>query len=176
MPPFDELPELTLSLRRLGSRRGMPIDLPALQEEQRKFFAPLLDARRAASQAVTRQQAVAAFDARRLTALVDAAVRGFAASRFPVRVPARRAFEAELAEIIEPLRKALAVLGDHAAQLARGVELPDQYDQWTLWLSQLQFVFRLADTSWQPLCEALTISARAQPVGWRGKGKGDKRR
>ena len=177
IPPFDEFPELTLSLRSFGSRRRLPNDVASLLEEQRQFFAPLLDARRTASNAVTRSQAVAAFDARRLKALVDAAVRGFAANRYPVRNPARRAFEAELSEVIEPLRQALSVLGGLAATMTSGVESREQYDQWTVWLSQLRVVFYVADSRWQPLCDALSAASRTSATArWRGKPRGEERR
>ena len=69
-----------------------------------------LDARRTAAQAVSKPQVVAAFDSRRLGALVDTAVREFAAARFATQAPARRALEAELFELIEPLRDGLTVL------------------------------------------------------------------
>jgi len=177
IPPFDELPELTLSLRSFGSHRRLPNDDQALQEEQRRFFAPLLDARRTASLALTRPQAVVAFDARRLTALVDATIRAFAADRFAARAPARRAFESELSEIIDPLRQALQVLGGLAATITARVESPEQYERWTLWLAQLRVVFHVADSSWQPLCETLATAARAPAkAGWRRGTRGPERR
>src|SRR5919197_1906850 len=161
IPPFDELPELTLSLRCFGSGRRLPNDVPALLAEQQRFFAPLLDARRTAAKALTRSQVVVAFDARRLTALLDATLRAFAAERFAKRVPARRAFEAELAEIVAPVRKALQLLGGLAESLTVTVVSPEQYEQWKRWLAQLQVVFRSADASWMPLCAVLAASARA---------------
>lgn len=159
VPPFEELPELTLSLRCFGSHRRVPND-QALQEEQRRFFAPLLDARRAASLAVTRPQAVVAFDARRLTALIDATTRAFAGDRFATRAPARRAFESELAEIVDPLRQALQVLGGLAAPITARVDTPEHYERWMLWLGQLRVVFHVADAAWPPLCDVLASSMR----------------
>ncbi|HEU4612751.1 MAG TPA: hypothetical protein VFS15_11765, partial [Kofleriaceae bacterium] len=70
IPPFDELPELMLSLRNFGSRRGRSDEQRALDDEEARFFAPILDARRAAAAAVTRIQVVSAFDGRRIGALI----------------------------------------------------------------------------------------------------------
>jgi len=89
IPSFDELPELMLSLRSFGSRRRSPNDDGTLDDEQERFFGPLLDSRRTAAKAVTRAQVVASFDARRLTALIDATMRAFAAERYTTRAPAR---------------------------------------------------------------------------------------
>src|SRR5436309_583141 len=118
--PFAALPELMHSLRSFGSGRGAPNDGPTLPEDQERFFGPLLAARRAAAQAVARPQVVAAFDARRLTAAIDAKVREFAAERLGTRAPARRALEAELFELVEPLRDALQMLGSLAEPMPVG--------------------------------------------------------
>src|SRR3954454_19075761 len=107
---FDELPELMRSLRSMGSRRAPPNDSPA-SEEQDRYFAPLLEGRKAAARAISRSQIVAAFEARRLAAAMSATLRAYASERFATRASARRAFEAELFEIIEPLRDALQLLG-----------------------------------------------------------------
>lgn len=158
-PPFDELPELMLSLRSLGSTRRMPNDAAAL-EDQERFFAPLLAGRRGAAQAVSRPQVVAAFDARRMTAMIDATVRAFAADRFAKGAPALRAFEAELFEIVEPLRESLLALRYLAEGVPAGAESAEQYERWTLWLAQLRVVFRVADASWPALSVALGASPR----------------
>jgi hypothetical protein len=175
-PPFDELPELMLSLRSLGSRRRVPIDTAGL-EDQERFFAPLLAGRRSAAQAVSRTQVVAAFDARRLTAMMDAAVRAFAADRFTKGAPALRAFEAELFEILEPLRESLQALRYLAEEVPPGPESPEQYEQWTRWLAQLRIVFRVADASWPALSVALGSSPRlpAPKARRSGPSGGDQR-
>lgn len=175
IPPFDELPELMLSLRSIGSRRSWPNEQQALREEQERLFAPLLDARRAAAKAVTRPQVVAAFDARRLTALIDATIRGFASDRFAARASARRAFEAELFEIVEPLRDAMQSLRSLAEKPLGAEESPEQFEQWSLWLAQLQVVFRAADSCWPALSAALAASPREQGGRARPSG-GDERR
>ena len=161
IPPFDELPELMLSLRSIGSRRSWPNDAVAVAEEQQRYFAPLLDARRTAARALTRSQIVVAFDGRRITALIDATIRAFAAERFAARAPARRAFEAELFEIIEPLRDALQSLRALADASGAAEESPELHSRWPLWLAQLRVVFRVADSGWPALSEALSASPLA---------------
>ena len=165
---FPELPELMLSLRSFGSRRGSPNESGSLDEEQARFFAPLLDGRRTAAQAISRPQVVAAFDSRRLAALVDATVREFAAVRFATHAPARRALEAELFEIVEPLRDALTVLASLAEAIPFGQSTPVADEQWTIWLTQLRVVFRVADASWPPMRDALASSPPVAASGrWR---------
>jgi len=168
-PPFDELPELLLSLRSFGSTRRMPNDSAVLADQER-FFAPLLAGRRSAAQAVSRPQVVAAFDARRMTAMIDATVRGFAADRFAKGAPGLRAFEAELFEILEPLRESLLALRYLAEGVPSGAESTEQYEQWTLWLAQLRVVFRVADASWPALSVALGSSPRLPAARSRERG------
>jgi hypothetical protein len=163
-PPFEELPELMLSLRSFGSSRRLPNDSADLHDEQERFFAPLLSGRRTAAQAVTRAQVVAAFDGRRMMAMIDATARSFAAARFPKRAPALRAFEAELTEILEPLRESLDTLRGLAEGVSSGAESPDR---WSAWLRQLQAVFRIADASWPPLRHSLASWPRI--AGSRGQ-------
>ena len=174
---FPELPELMLSLRSFGSRRGSPNESGSLDEEQARFFAPLLDGRRTAAQAISRPQVVAAFDPRRLAALVDTAVREFAAVRFGNQAPARRALEAELFEIVEPLRAALNVLASLAEAIPFGQNAAVTDEQWTIWLAQLRVVFRIADASWPALRDALASSPSVTASGrWRFMSGGDRSR
>ena len=169
--PFPELPELMLSLRSFGSRRGSPIEARALEEEQARFFAPLLDGRRAAAQAVSRPQVIAAFDSRQLAELVDGVLREFAAVRFATHAPARRALEAELFEIVEPLRDALTVLAGLAEAIPSDRNGPGADERWTLWVAQLRVVFRVADTSWPALRVALASTPSLTTSGrWRISG------
>src|SRR5207237_6692138 len=100
--------------------------------------------RRTAAKAVTRAQVVASFDARRLTALIDATMRAFAAERYTTRAPARRAFEAELFEIVEPLRDALQSLRVLAEKPSAAEDWTERYAHWSSWLSQLRVVSRAA--------------------------------
>lgn len=158
VPPFDELPELMLSLRTFGSRRRRPEEPRGLDVEEGRFFGPILDARRAAAVAVTRVQVVGAFDARRIGALLDATIRAYATERFQTRAPARRALEAELFEIVEPLRAALRELRERAETVGSSREPEAQYAYWAQWLDQLRTTFRTADSVWPPLAEALAAA------------------
>lgn len=150
-----------LSLRSIGSRRSQPTALPEMVAEQERYFAPLLDARRAAAKAVTRAQVIAAFEGRRLTALIDANVRAFATERFGTRAPARRAFEAELFEIVEPLRDEIQSLREIAERPASTEGSPEQTAHWSHWLEQLRVVFRVADGSWPTIAAALASAPPA---------------
>jgi hypothetical protein len=172
--PFDDLPELMRSLRSFGSRRGPPNDDGSSLSDQNRFFAPLLDGRRSAGRAISRPQVVAAFDARRLTAAIDATMRAFAAERFATRAPARRALEAELFEIMEPLRGALQVLAKLGEPIPLGA-VTVQEEHWIIWLTQLRVVFHVADSRWPALRAALAASPRRPgatgrwPFGSRGE-------
>lgn len=164
-----------LSLRSIGSRRSQPTALPEMVEEQERYFAPLLDARRTAAKAVTRPQVMAAFEGRRLTALIDASIRAFAAERFGTRAPARRAFEAELFEIVEPLRDHIQSLREIAERPAGADGSPEQYAHWSLWLEQLRVVFRVADSSWPTLAEALAAAPPTASSGPKRRSSGEGR-
>jgi hypothetical protein len=174
---FDELPELMLSLRSFGSRRASPNEGAVFAEEQDRFFAPLLEGRRTAAQAISRSQVVAAFDPRRLAAMIDGTIRGFAAERYGSRAPARRAFEAALFEIIEPLREALDVLQGLAYVISRDHGAPVADDEWAPWLAELRVVFHVADASWPALRDALAASPRPSVTAgrWPFTSRGDGR-
>src|SRR5438270_225862 len=83
-----------------------------------------------------------AFDARRLREALESSLRAFAAERHVERGPARRALEAELIDVAEPLMLAMQGVGD-AASGAR--ESPDDIRLWRLWAGQLRLVFEVAD-------------------------------
>ena len=161
-PPFDELPELTLSLRSFGSPRRNSQPRAPISEEQERFFAPFLEARRQAALATTPAAVMAAFDARRLLGSLDDALSSFAAARRAARPAARRAFEAELFDIAEQLREELRRLGDRAGE-AREATPGGERERWSAWLAQLRVTFRVADDSWPPLCEALDRVPPAEP-------------
>jgi hypothetical protein len=152
MPQAPEpLPELTLALRTLGSRRRR------LGEgtEHERFFAPLLEARRAAARAADVETAVASFDAARLNTSFDKTLRALAADRAGSSLPAaRRALEARLQERLEPLRQALSDLSECADAL---LAADDQArpDAWRRWADQLRAVFTCADRCWPDLDAAL---------------------
>ena len=109
----------------------------------------------------------------RLSRLAVARVimREFAAVRFASHAPARRALEAELFEIVEPLRDALVVLASLAEAIPFGQSAPVADERWTLWLAQLRVVFRVADASWPPLRVALSSAPSVTRSGrWRISG------
>jgi hypothetical protein len=162
MPQAPEpLPELTLALRTLGSRRRRRGE----GNEQERFFAPLLEARRAAARAADMETAVTSFDAARLNTSFDKTIRALAADRAASGRPAaRRALEARLQERLEPLRGALSELGERADALLRADE-DARPDAWRRWAEQLHAVFACADRCWPGLDAALE-SASVPRRGW----------
>jgi hypothetical protein len=150
----EPLPELTLALRTLGSRRRRRGEGP----EHERFFAPLLEARRAAARAGDLEAAVRSFDPARLTTSLDKTIRAIAADRAPPgRPPARRALEARLLERVEPLRQSLAELGERADALMQADDAA-RSDAWRLWAGQLRIVFERADHCWPGLSAALSTT------------------
>jgi hypothetical protein len=174
-PPFDELPELTLSLRSFGSHRRNSHPRAPISEEQERFFAPLLEARRQAALATSAAGVIAAFDARRLLASIDAALQSFAASRRAARPAARRAFEAELFDIAEPLREQLRRLDDRAVE-AREEASGRERERWSAWLAQLRITFRVADDSWPSLGATLDQMPVPEPPRFSLRRSGSSRR
>src|SRR6185437_15840216 len=101
------LPEFTRALRALGSRRGRRGGRAAGADQQARFFSPLVDARSAAAAANDAAGILAAFDATTLRAAFRETLDTFAHDRYPEYAPARRALEAELFDVAEPLFSAL---------------------------------------------------------------------
>lgn len=150
------LPELTRALRAFGSRRGHRASRASTQHDQRRFFAPLLDARRRAGAAVAPEDAIAAFDAVTLAESIDRALQEFAAERHTQPGPERRALEAELVDLTEPLRDALDALGIAGRGAA---ETPDDLRRWRVWAMRLGVTFEVADRVWMSLDAALDATA-----------------
>lgn len=136
------IPELTRALRGLGSQRRAR---GSRGDEQHRFFAPLLEARREAEDAVTPNAVLAAFDARRLRRSLGAALHAFSQARAPENPAARRALEAELTDAAEPFSAALDAL-DAAAIDARAAV--DDVRRWRAWSSRLLATFEAADRAW----------------------------
>jgi hypothetical protein len=145
------LPELTRTLRAFGSSRGRRTARASGAGEQQRFFAPLIESRRSAMHTAG-AGAIAAFDAGAIAHAMEETLARFAAERFADVGPARRALEAELVDISEPLFDALRVLNESAA-LAR--EAPDDLRCWRNWSSQLRVTFECADRVWIALDAAL---------------------
>lgn len=149
------LPELTHALRAFGSRRGHRSTRATAASDQRRFFAPLLDARRQAVSAGTPGAAMASFDADVLAAAFASELRGFAAERYADHPPARRALEAELTDLSEPLHAALDSL--RVAAIAAAAS-DDDLRLWRAWAGQLSATFEIADRVWLSLDVALDSS------------------
>lgn len=163
------LPELTRALRALGSRRGHGSGRETGPDEQQRFFAPLLAARRNATQAPTPREAIAAFDAPSLERQFTGALHLFAAQRHgtPAAAAARRALEAELLDVVEPLRDALAYVG---ASAALAIENVDDLAVWRGWSARVHAMFEVADRVWLNLDAALDAE---HP--WRGEHEAEER-
>jgi len=152
------LPELTRTLRNLGSRRGSRARRQTSAADQRRFFAPLLDARRAATGTVAPGDAIAAFAAAALLESFTGALRDFAVQRHPEEGPHRRALEAELEELTEPLLASIRLLGETAAHASESI---DDLRRWRAWAGQLRATFETADRVWVSLDVALDAVPRA---------------
>jgi hypothetical protein len=146
------LPEFTRALRAFGSRRGHRSTRASATSDQQRFFAPLLSARRTAGSAVDPGVVVHSFSAAALSRSLETALRELAVERHGENGPARRALEAELEELIEPLLAAIKLLGE-AAELA--AESPDNLRLWRAWATQLRLTFEAADRAWLALDGAL---------------------
>lgn len=159
------IPELTRTLRAFGSSRarragGRGTDA----SEQQRFFAPFLDARRAAGSA-DGNTAIRAFSGVLLADALTKTLKQFAADRQPETGPARRALEAELVDASEPLFDALRSLRESADT---AIAAADDLRAWRAWSSRLRATFETADRVWMALDEALDAAhaqAAAQPSG-----------
>jgi hypothetical protein len=147
------VPELTRTLRAFGSRRGRRGARDNGHREQQRFFAPLIDARRGAL-GLTPGAAVARFNGAALLAAFDETLRQFAADRYAEAGPARRALQAELEDVAEPMFDALRAL---AAAGERAATDDDDLRAWRAWSQQLRATFETADRVWLALDAALDM-------------------
>lgn len=155
------LPELTLALPGLGSSRAASY----VAGEHDRFFAPLLDARRAAQRASTVDQMLAALDARAIARGVDAVLQAFARERNPARDSARRAMEALLEDGIAPLHAALEAQAA-AADAVRAAAGADRLVPWRRWTESVRRTFLRADECWRRV-RAVLVSPQPVRRGWR---------
>lgn len=146
------LPELTRTLRAFGSRRGQRASRAAGPAEQQRFFAPLVDARRRAMRAGSPFDAIALFDAAAIESAINGTLSRFAADRYGDSGPARRALEAELSDLAEPLYRAVVALGEAAASARQA---NGDLRAWRAWCSALKTAFETADRVWLSLDAAL---------------------
>jgi hypothetical protein len=158
------LPELTRTLRAFGSRRARPGAPNSARDtgdsEQQRFFAPLLDARRAAA-SVEGSNAITSFNGSSLMLALEQTLKQFAVDRHADAGPARRALEAELVDASEPLFDALRALREAAN--AAG-ESTDDLRLWRAWSSQLRATFETADRVWIAIDAVLDSAPVAPPV------------
>jgi hypothetical protein len=160
------LPELTRTMRGLGSRRGRP------GTEHDRFFAGLLAARRLAEGFTEPESRLAAFDARRLTQAITTILSELAAERYPQSAPDRRALEAELHEFAERLQLAVEALGSAADEVRAGNNAV-RLARWREWTRAAQRVFEEADRCWIAVLPALAATPVAAPrrTFWRRANK-----
>jgi hypothetical protein len=152
------IPEMTRALRAFGSRRGHRSARESGPSEQQRFFAPLLHARRVAVASREPTAAIRAFDSETLGRAIAAALESFAVERHGENGPARRALEAELVDLTEPLRDELNALG-HAAEDARA--RVDDLRRWRAWSDQLRRTFEVADRVW------MLVDGALDSIPWR---------
>lgn len=156
------LPEVTRALRAYGSRRGRP------GSDHDRFFAALVDPLRAARDHVARGEAepwraAAHADGDAMSAAMHAALTTLAAERFPQLPPERRALEAELHDLIEPVAGALRELSVRAVALREAAD-DVRLLRWRAWAAALAEAFARADRAWM---EALPVLA--DPRGGSGR-------
>lgn len=157
------LPELTRSLRVLGSRRAAGGNG---RVEHDAFFAPLLAARGEAERATTLQARRAALDARALRGAMQLRLRAFAAERYPNDAPERRALEAELEECTSSLLPCFTALEAAEERLAASSD-SERVIRWREWSRALAALFESADQCWPDLGAILTDERREPPSRWR---------
>jgi hypothetical protein len=160
------MPEFTRALRAVGTAR-----VPQGAEHDR-FFGPLLAARARAQRVEDFGARAAAFDAPTLRAGTEATLRAFAAERCADSPPDRRALEAELLELAEPLLLAL----DRLAVAGHGLATADEstrFVAWRLWLDAVRAVFLRADRWWADAQPVLAECAPPPaPTRWWRRGRG----
>jgi hypothetical protein len=135
------LPELTRSLRALGSARWLR------DADHARFFTPLLTARRNAARVRTAEGHVAAFQADRLRRAFTDAVEQCAAVRHPRSAPDGRALVARLTDAGAPVWLTLDALEEGASALTKASSAA-RYAAWSAWVVVLQRLFLEADAWW----------------------------
>jgi hypothetical protein len=147
------IPELTVPLKGFGSSRASP------GADHDRFFAALLTGRTAAARAAEPMGRLGAVDPAALDASLTRVTREMAAARFPKQPPERRALEAELSDLAEPVATSIGAL----AEAARAVrEAPDDqvFVRWRAWASAYRAVFAAADRCWLATVPVLAAAER----------------
>jgi hypothetical protein len=144
--------ELTLALRTLGSHRRGADDL------QRRYFEPLLAARKKLAKASDPRSQTSALDARALRASYEDFAHSLAERSGGLAPADRRALEAQLDEAIEPLLAVLRTLETSASAL-RTSSGEGNVAAWREWSGEATRVFAAADRCWPAVARLL--------AGWR---------
>ncbi len=160
--PSYAIPELTRALRAFASHRGAP------GSDHDRYFAPLVGALRAARDARAAAgdapwRAAAAVDADAVAGAVRSTLAALADERAAGSAPARRALEAELVELAEPIFAALAEVGARARVLAGG-DVAARPGAWDAWVGAFGRAFAAADACWEA-----SLPALADPRGGLGR-------
>ena len=157
------LPELTRTLADSGRGAASADDVPAQRPSSRRFFAPLVDARRNASKSPSAADDDRGVRERGADPRARRGAASFASERFGDNGPARRALEAELVDSSEPLhaRSTRSVRASAAREHAR------RDPRVAPWALSLRNVFEAADRVWVALDAALdaahTTASRCFP-------------
>ena len=151
------LGELTRGLRSLGARRRGTL----AGGEQARFFAPLMQARRAVERRPRRDadDQLDAFDGGALRDEMTSTIAALAQARYPESPPDRRALEAELEECAEPLLAGMAALSK-AAEGVRQASDDNRLVHWRNWSGEVRALFERADRCW---CAMAPVLEQAPP-------------
>ena len=136
------VPEMTRGMRSFASPG-------AIGGTHDRFFAPLVDARRAAQSAGRWQGRLTAFDAERLDAVMRGTLRTFAKERFPRSEPDQRGLSAELEDACGEFFAALESLGQCSLAVREAADDDARARAWRVWLTALRSVFGAADRGWE---------------------------
>jgi hypothetical protein len=152
---YGELPELTRTLRALGSSRrgGTSQDL---------FFNPLLDVLKRAASARTPDAKIRAFDAADLRRALEKSIERIIADWPDDRPSVRRALRAELHHRVQSYTDALVTLAERASA-AREAEEETRLSSWRAWTVQLATVFDVADRTWLTLRNVVDSLTKSRP-------------
>ncbi len=143
--------ELTRALRSLGSHRRGADDL------QRRYFEPLLSARRKLDRATAPDAQLAALDGRALLTAYHELAHRIAERSAGEAASDKRALEAQLDESFAPLVAALEALEGEARAL-RTASIETAIVRWRDWSMRARAVFAAADRCWPEVARLV--------VGW----------
>jgi hypothetical protein len=141
---YGELPEVTRTLRAMGSSRR------SSGAFQTQFFLPLLEARKRAAATRSPIACLRAFDAAELERALERAIERIMTHWPDERASARRALRAELLDRVAGYKASLEALSQCAANVVTATEAA-RLSAWREWTAQLAATFEAADRSWMAL-------------------------